>query len=94
MSETIWIKHSGLGAVSEVPASSLPQWRQSGWDLLTDDELAAREQAAVNERESAEAWMQEIAGNARDVEAPPPAPAPPVPSSEDAAGRQTEEENG
>lgn len=94
MSETIWIKHSELGAFAEVPASALPTWRQSGWDTATEEELAEREQSAADEREAAEAWMQEIAENARAVEAPPPLPPLTVPPSEDAAGRQTEEENG
>jgi hypothetical protein len=99
MSGTVWIKHSELGAVSEVPESALPTWRQSGWDLLTDDELAERDQAAVDERDAAEAWMQEIAENARAVQAPPSpaladtplAPAPQL--TEDAAGRQATKEN-
>jgi hypothetical protein len=94
MSGTVWIKHPELGAVSEVPESALPIWRQSGWDLLTD--------AAVDERAAAEAWMQEIAENARAVQAPPPpglvdvppsAP-PPEQPDEDAVGRQTTKEIG
>jgi hypothetical protein len=102
MSGTVWIKHPELGAVSEVPESALPTWRQSGWDLLTDDELAERDQAAVDERAAAEAWMQEIAENARAVQAPPPpglvdvppsAP-PPEQPDEDAVGRQTTKEIG
>jgi hypothetical protein len=100
MSGMVWIKHSELGAVSEVPESALPTWRQAGWDLLADDDLAEREQAAIDERNAAEEWMRGIAENARPPEAPSPSNLADMPSAEtraqpleDAAGRQAAKEN-
>jgi hypothetical protein len=88
MSGTVWIKHPELDAVSEVPAASLAGWRQSGWDLLSDEELADREQAAVADRDEAERRMQEFAGQGAELTPPPlEAPEPPIApalSSEDA----------
>lgn len=90
---TIWIKHPVLDAVSEVPASALPQWRQAGWDLLPDDELAELKRTDAEASAAAEKWLRGFSGNntAEDGSA---SPAPDTPSSEDADGRLTEEGNG
>lgn len=50
MSDTILIRHPELDAVVEIPADGLGQYRQGGWVPLTDDEVAAREQAYLDER--------------------------------------------
>lgn len=98
MSGTVWIKHPGLDAVSEVPASALPTWRQAGWDLLSDEELDALEREKVEEAAAAEQLMQQIAEQGAQVEPPLPEPLeiPPASSSEDAtSGRRTnKKENG
>jgi hypothetical protein len=54
MSETVWIKHPETGHVSEVPEAALPNYRQSGWDVMSEDELAERNQALAEEAAEAE----------------------------------------
>lgn len=48
MVEMTWVKHGGTGGVAEVPAAAVPQLRQSGWEPLTDKEIADLEQAAAD----------------------------------------------
>lgn len=89
---TVWIKHPHVEPISEVPTSALPQWRQAGWELVPDEELAERERAQAEERAAAEEWMRGFAENR------PPASAQPnedvAQSSEGATERQAEEESG
>jgi hypothetical protein len=53
VSETVWIKHPETGGVVEVPRDALAMYRQSGWDVLTDEEIAEREKAAADEAAAA-----------------------------------------
>jgi hypothetical protein len=106
VSETVWIKHPETGGVVEVPRDALAMYRQSGWDLLTDEEIAEREQAAANEVAAAERAMQEGAAlalaaaeppTAAEIEPPPAEPAVQMPPPEDIgtpARRQLTKENG
>lgn len=89
---TVWIKHPVLDAVSEVPASSIPQWRQAGWEPLTPEEIAERERAEAEASAAAEEWLRGFSGN-NTAEGGSASPAP-EPSSEDADGRPAEEGNG
>jgi hypothetical protein len=93
---TAWIKHEGLGAVSEVPASSLPQWRQSGWDLMTKEELADKAKADAAEVAAAVKWAEEIKaqGQALTLGLPAPAPVAPAGNDEGAPPRRTKKETG
>lgn len=72
MSETIWISHPETGHVTEVPRDALPVYRQSGWDVLTDDEVGERAQAAAEEAAATEKAIQEQADKALGVSEPPP----------------------
>lgn len=94
MSGTVWIKHPGLDAVSEVPASALPQWRQAGWDLLSDAELDELEREAAEESAAAEAWLRSFSGIATEEAAPPPSDVQPSSSDADEPPAETEEGNG
>lgn len=58
---TVWITHAGTGGVAEVDESALPIYRQSGWDLLSKTDLAAREKAALDEAAAAEQAMAQTA---------------------------------
>lgn len=106
MSETIWIKHAETGGIVEVPRDALAMYRQSGWDVLTDEEIAGREQAAADEVAAAEYAMQEQAALALASAEPPtaaeiePSPAesavqmPPQGDIGTPARRQSTKENG
>ncbi len=76
MSATVWVRHPITGGEAEVPRESLPQLRQSGWDLIPDDELAARAadaQAALSEEDPpAPAAAPDVLPDA--AAAPDPAP--------------------
>jgi hypothetical protein len=52
--ETVWIRHSETGHVSEVPEAALSNYRQSGWNVMSEDELAERNQASAEEAADAE----------------------------------------
>jgi hypothetical protein len=71
VNNTIWIKHPETGAVVEVPGAALPMYRQSGWDLLPDDDLDALERERVEELAAAERDMQEKADAALSAETGP-----------------------
>jgi hypothetical protein len=64
VSDTVWMRHPETGAVGEVPAGSLSMQRQSGWDLLGEDDVVERERAAAEDVEAAEAAMREKAAGA------------------------------
>lgn len=94
MTEYIWVKHPETGAVNEIPREALPMLRQSGWDALTDEEAAEREQAVVDETATAEQAMREQADEALSTSAPPQPP-PAVPDDRDAReARIMPKENG
>lgn len=93
MSGTVWIKHPGLDVVSEVPATSLAQWRQSGWDQMTDEELAEKATADDAENAAAVKWAEAIAAQGRAVTLGLPIPAIPASSAEGAPVRRTKKEN-
>lgn len=87
----IWIKHEELDVWSEVPKDSLPMWRQSGWQPVTQEELDDRNQAVLDEAAAAEAYLREFGEQGQDVTPPPPDLAP-TPAAENA--EQTEKETG
>jgi len=69
MVETTWVKHSGTGGVAEVPTAAVPQLRQSGWEPLTDEEIADRDRAEADAVAAVEEALRaksapEITGNA------------------------------
>lgn len=70
MSETILVRHPGLDAVVEIPKAGLAQYRQGGWEPLTDDEVEARAQAALDERAAADKAMAEAAEAAEAAAGP------------------------
>jgi hypothetical protein len=106
MSDTVWIKHAETGGVVEVPRDALAMYRQSGWDVLTDEEIAEREKAAADEAAAAEWAMQEQAAaalaaaeppTAAEIEPPPAETAMQMPPPDDIgtpAPRQPLKENG
>lgn len=50
----VTIYHPGTEGMAQVPAESLPHWRQSGW-LTLDEHNANIAQAAAREQEAAPA---------------------------------------
>jgi hypothetical protein len=87
---TVWITHPVTGGVVEVPAEGLPMYRQSGWELLPDKELAKREKAAAAETTAAEKAMAQSAAVALGQ-----APAPPTPPDDpETDAPSTKKENG
>jgi hypothetical protein len=68
---TVWIKHSELGVVSEVPESSVPFWRQAGWAPLTKAEQADLDQSVADGHAEAEAALRRVGDIARGVDLPP-----------------------
>jgi hypothetical protein len=73
VSETVWIKHPETGGVAEVSRDALAMYRQSGWDVVTDEEIAEREKATADEAAAAEYAMQEQAAAALAAAEPPTA---------------------
>lgn len=69
---TVWIKHPTTGHVAEIPRDALAIYRQSGWDTLTDDEIAERAQAAADEAAEIARAIEEQAEKALPTSAPPP----------------------
>lgn len=59
MTETIFIRHPGIDGqpVVEIPKEGLAQYRQGGWEPLTEDEVAERERAYREERARLDAEM-------------------------------------
>ena len=56
---TIWIRHAETGGEAEVPEAALPIYRQSGWDLMSDKDVAKREKEAADALAAAERAMIE-----------------------------------
>jgi hypothetical protein len=92
VSETVWIKHPETGGVAEVSRDALAMYRQSGWDVLTDEELDELERTRALEIDAAERAMQEQAAaalasaeppTAAEIEPPPAEPAVQMPPLED-----------
>jgi hypothetical protein len=48
MSGQIWYRHDGLDTVTKQPKDAQAQLAQSGWFPLSDEDVAALEQAAVD----------------------------------------------
>lgn len=90
---TVWIKHPGTGGEAEVPEDALAQYRQSGWDLLSDEALAEREQRAAAEQAKAEARIQKLAEQALQAEMVTEPP-PEIPEEEPAAPVKRKKETG
>jgi hypothetical protein len=82
MSDTVWITHPGTGGVVEVPEEALPQYRQSGWDVMPEKEVERRAKAAADEAAAAEAAMVEAGKVALGQVPPPPTAEPPPEVSE------------
>lgn len=59
MSEYVWIQHPQTEGRAYVRKDAVPQYRQSGWDLLGDDEAQAHEQAQRDEQTTAEQRLVE-----------------------------------
>jgi hypothetical protein len=62
----VWMRHPDTGGEALVPETAVPILRQSGWDLLSDDEVTAKEQAAIDEAAAAEQAMAAQAQVAAD----------------------------
>jgi hypothetical protein len=80
VSDTILVRHPGLDTVVEIPAAGLAQYRQGGWEPLTDDEVTAREQAYLDERAAAAAQL-DAAAQPAEPEPEPAAPSDPEPAA-------------
>lgn len=55
---TVWVRHPDTGGVAEVPETAVPMLRQSGWDLMSGKDVAARERQAAAALVDAEKAMQ------------------------------------
>jgi hypothetical protein len=73
---TIWIRHPGTKAVVEVPEPTLPIYRQSGWDLLPDKDLADMQRREAEESAAIEQALRDAAEKAGATL--PPLPPPPA----------------
>lgn len=82
----IHVRHAGTDAVAEVPESALPILRQSGWDVLPDEDTEARAQQVLDDAAAADRAMREAG-----LAAIPPEDRPTA-VSEDAGMRQIAED--
>lgn len=76
------MKHPDLDAVIEVPDSAVPIYRQSNWDVLTDQEVAELHKKRLQQSQAAESAMARAANPTPPPEAnsEPEQPAPNKPS--------------
>jgi hypothetical protein len=58
MAELVWAKHPETGGLAEVPKAAIPQLRQSGWEPLSDKEVADLEKTEDETRQAAEDDMR------------------------------------
>lgn len=86
---TIWIRHPDTKAVVEVPEPALPVYRQSGWEILPDKDLADMRRREVDEVAANEKAMRDAAEKAG-------ASLPPLPPAETGASEspKSKKENG
>lgn len=97
MSETVWIKHPETGHVSEVPKDALSIYRQSNWDVLSDNELAAIQKQQADDQARAEGRIHELAAKAlgnEPVTAAPVEEGDKAPDPEQATKSTKKKENG
>lgn len=84
--DTIWVQHPVTEATAEVPHDALAIYRQSGWEQMSEGDVAEMLAAADAERVAAE---QAMSGESQAVlDADPAVPAPvdgPVVDPADAA---------
>jgi hypothetical protein len=73
---TIWIRHPETKAVVEVPEPTLPIYRQSGWDLLPEKDLADMQRREADDAAAVEQALRDAAERAGATL--PPLPPPPA----------------
>lgn len=71
----VWIRHSETGGVAQVPESAVPIYRQSNWDLMSAEDVAAMESRLAREAATAEQAMTAAHTPAPELD-PVPSPAP------------------
>jgi uncharacterized membrane protein len=91
---SVWITHPETGGVVEVDEAAVPMYRQSGWDLLPEKDVAKRAKAAADEAAADEARMVELGRVALGQVPPPPTPEPPPEVPVDSDAKSTKKENG
>lgn len=55
---TSWVKHNGISQHAEVPTSAVPLLAQSGWERMSDDEVADLTRTADEKLAAVEAEMR------------------------------------
>lgn len=59
--ENVWVKHSATGGQAEVPKDAVPQLMQSGWERMSDKEVADLNKASAAKVAADEAEMRDKA---------------------------------
>lgn len=90
---TIWIRHPETKAVVEVPEPTLPIYRQSGWDLLPEKDLADMQRREAEEAAALEQALRDAAEKA-GATLPPLPPPPPAETGAAQSPKSTKKEIG
>jgi dTDP-4-amino-4,6-dideoxygalactose transaminase len=69
VSDLVWYRHDGLNTVAQQPKDARAQLAQSGWIPLSDEDVAALEQAAADAVADDEKAMTESATAAVEARA-------------------------
>jgi hypothetical protein len=77
MVETTWVKNTVLGQNTQVPVTAIPLLAQSGWERMTEKEIAELSKSADQKRADVEQEMRDKAaeGATESVRAPKASPA-------------------
>lgn len=73
---TMWVHHPVTDAKAEIPKDALPIYRQSGWEPMSDEDVAADAEAAEAQRRATEQAMLDASGAVKAAD--PAVPDPPV----------------
>jgi len=86
-----WIRHPETGGVVQVPESAVPIYRQSNWDVLTDEQVADLEKSFTEQAATAEKAMADAAVFEPPTTSEPVAPEPattPAPRSSKSVSKE------